>query len=315
MKKLSMIALICSCLSLVVSAASVYFTVTCGSLSAYEVALQSGFSGTESEWLKSLTGEPGKDGKDGEDGENGKDGAPGKDGKDGENGKDGKDGNSWFSGNGAPDASLGEIEDRYLDLSDGTVYEKTADGWEIVGTLNTSGEGAKTVAVVFDAAGGDLPEGTEERATVLSGACLDLPVPERDGFYFLGWYYGEGVNETKVSPLTPFVREETKLTAKWQPRYVWDEPTVEQTESIYTVSCRYGGGKDAEISVFLKRGEEMLPLQSADDWLSYRDDQISWEEKWNVTLHLFFREAGEYTVIFRAEEDGFVEEASVTVTA
>ena len=40
--------------------------------SAYEVAVENGFSGTEAEWLASLKGEPGAAGADGKDGENGK---------------------------------------------------------------------------------------------------------------------------------------------------------------------------------------------------------------------------------------------------
>ena len=42
--------------------------------SAYEIALENGFEGTEAEWLDSLRG---KDGKDGKDGLNGKDGIDG----------------------------------------------------------------------------------------------------------------------------------------------------------------------------------------------------------------------------------------------
>lgn len=49
--------------------------------SAYEIAKDNGFDGTEEEWLESLKG---KDGADGKDGVNGKDGAAGKDGKDGD---------------------------------------------------------------------------------------------------------------------------------------------------------------------------------------------------------------------------------------
>jgi hypothetical protein len=49
-------------------------------LSAYEIAVNSGFSGTESEWIESLKGQ---DGKDGENGKDGKDGVDGKDGEDG----------------------------------------------------------------------------------------------------------------------------------------------------------------------------------------------------------------------------------------
>jgi collagen type III alpha len=60
--------------------------------SAYEIAVRAGFSGSESEWMKSLIGSTGKDGingKDGAGGINGKDGMSGKDGAAGINGKDG----------------------------------------------------------------------------------------------------------------------------------------------------------------------------------------------------------------------------------
>ena len=54
--------------------------------SAYEIAVEYGFVGTETEWLESLKGVDGKDGvngKDGCDGRNGADGLPGRDGIDG----------------------------------------------------------------------------------------------------------------------------------------------------------------------------------------------------------------------------------------
>ena len=54
--------------------------------SAFEIAVEHGFVGTEAEWLKSLKGVDGKDGvngKDGCDGRNGADGLPGRDGIDG----------------------------------------------------------------------------------------------------------------------------------------------------------------------------------------------------------------------------------------
>lgn len=55
--------------------------------SAYQIAVENGFQGSEKEWLLSLAfGENGKDGQNGKDGENGKNG------KDGEDGTDGKDG-------------------------------------------------------------------------------------------------------------------------------------------------------------------------------------------------------------------------------
>ena len=51
--------------------------------SAYEIAVENGFVGTETEWLASLKGAPGKDGAPGRDGA---DGAPGRDGTDGRDG-------------------------------------------------------------------------------------------------------------------------------------------------------------------------------------------------------------------------------------
>ncbi len=63
--------------------------------SAYEIAVEHGFVGTEAEWLESLKGADGKDGvngKDGCDGRNGVDGLPGKNGKDGADGLPGRDG-------------------------------------------------------------------------------------------------------------------------------------------------------------------------------------------------------------------------------
>ena len=72
--------------------------------SAFEIAVEHGFVGTEAEWLESLKGVDGKDGvngKDGCDGRNGVDGLPGKDGKDGADGLPGRDGIDGIDGKSA----------------------------------------------------------------------------------------------------------------------------------------------------------------------------------------------------------------------
>lgn len=66
--------------------------------SAFEIAVEHGFVGTEIEWLESLKG---VDGKDGCDGRNGVDGLPGKDGKDGADGLPGRDGINGTDGKSA----------------------------------------------------------------------------------------------------------------------------------------------------------------------------------------------------------------------
>lgn len=65
--------------------------------SAYEIALQNGFTGTEADWLTSLKGQKGDTGAKGEPGEKGEKGDTGTPGKDGVNGTDGKDGADGFS--------------------------------------------------------------------------------------------------------------------------------------------------------------------------------------------------------------------------
>lgn len=43
--------------------------------------------------------------------------------------------NKWNTGAGAPAASLGFIEDLYLNLANGDIYEKMSDGWEMIGNM------------------------------------------------------------------------------------------------------------------------------------------------------------------------------------
>ena len=95
--------------------------------SAYQIAVENGFEGSETEWLASLKGADGRNGIDGINGTNGKDG------KDGTNGKDGKTpikGVDYFT-----QAEIQQIENNAaakVDLSD---YAKTAD----LSTVATSG--------------------------------------------------------------------------------------------------------------------------------------------------------------------------------
>ena len=81
--------------------------------SAYEVAVNNGFSGSEEEWLESLQGADGLNGNDGADGLNGNDGADGLNGNDGADGLNGNDGaaatitvGSTTTGNPGDDAAV-----------------------------------------------------------------------------------------------------------------------------------------------------------------------------------------------------------------
>ena len=85
--------------------------------SAYEIAVEHGFIGTEEQWLLSLRGADGQNGIDGKDGLNGLDGKDGQngrdgiDGKDGLNGKDGRDGVDGKDGKDGIDGKDGSTVD------------------------------------------------------------------------------------------------------------------------------------------------------------------------------------------------------------
>ena len=65
--------------------------------------------------------------------------------------------------------------------------------------------------VTFDANGGTL---NINSADVKQGATVELPIPAREGYVFIGWYLGEGINEERFRS-TNTVTADITLIAKW----------------------------------------------------------------------------------------------------
>ena len=121
--------------------------------SAYDIAVENGFTGSEAEWLDSLKGASGVNGEkgdkgdkgdvgdrgltgwEGEDGKNGIDGTNGTDGKDGENGQDGKDGAYIVK------AYVNSSGHLILEMSDGGVIDSG-----FVGAVNTDEDKDPTIS-------------------------------------------------------------------------------------------------------------------------------------------------------------------------
>ena len=78
--------------------------------SAYEIAVEYGFIGTETEWLESLKGVDGNDGVNGKDGCDGRNGVDGLSGKDGKNGADGLSGRDGINGSDGKSAYIIAVE-------------------------------------------------------------------------------------------------------------------------------------------------------------------------------------------------------------
>ncbi len=105
---------------------------------------------SDSSWNKvgNIKGADGAKGADGTNGTNGADGAKGDKGEDGQDGakgdkgEDGKDGATVLTGNGAPDSSLGNDGDTYIDLDNYDFYLKAEGSWDKKG--NIKGQDGKT---------------------------------------------------------------------------------------------------------------------------------------------------------------------------
>ena len=171
----------------------------------------------------------------------------------------------WHSGEHVPEVTLGEEGDYYLDFSTGSVYEKTAEGWTVRGEL-TVRQPEEQVTVTFDANGGTLPG---ERERVLGkGEGMALPVPERDGYRFLGWFYGEGANGGQANDLTAFTRD-VLLTAKWRRLHVVTLVSSSAKTALgesFSFEGNYDGTDAATFSLYLeKEGVRHLA-----------DDRLSW---------------------------------------
>jgi len=98
----------------------------CFAKSAYDIAVENGFVGSESEWLDSLKGADGKDGEKGDQGEKGDKGDKGDAGErglTGWEGEDGKDGLDGKDGNFVVRSYVDERSHLILEMSDGQTLD------------------------------------------------------------------------------------------------------------------------------------------------------------------------------------------------
>lgn len=120
--------------------------------SAYEVAIDNGFTGTQQEWLTSLEGKPGQDGKDstvagpaGKDGVDGEDSTvPGPAGPTGPAGSDGADGKDAVNGSGTDELAV-HYDD--ADKNTATLRSSTNGTTRLSGVANGRIEQGSTDAV------------------------------------------------------------------------------------------------------------------------------------------------------------------------
>ncbi|MGN0787504.1 MAG: leucine-rich repeat domain-containing protein [Candidatus Onthoplasma sp.] len=143
-------------------------------------------------------------------------------------GEDGIDGTKWYTCSGEPDISWANYGDFCFSTSTSNVYQYYKSGnesggiWVKIANLNANVE---KVTVNFDL---NLPEYMYEfddyiasnsklqSTSIDKGSWLELENFEGEKLknYFLGWYIGEGIDETKITSYTS-INADCTLTAKW----------------------------------------------------------------------------------------------------
>ena len=135
-----MVKIISAILTIVILCAAL---VGCSGASAYEIAVEHGFIGTEEEWLASLVGEKGEKGETGEKGDRGDKGEVGEKGDKGETGEKGDVGETGAAGavgeKGDAGADAPYIKNSYvndelhliIEMSDGTIIDAGYVGVDI----------------------------------------------------------------------------------------------------------------------------------------------------------------------------------------
>ena len=218
---------------------SIEKTDTNGNVDTYTVTCENGYS-FSFQVTNGLNGEQGIQGEPGEDGhtpvitigENGNwviDGvdtgisSKGEKGDTGEKGDDGLtpyigDNGNWWIG----ETDTG-VKAEGSDGEDGqTPYIGENGNWWIgeedtgVKASGDSSETKQEYTITFDGNGG-LIDGKETYSIKANeGETLtELPTATRDGYYFLGWFTGDGVNDGQFTTVTP-VTHDFKLFARWE---------------------------------------------------------------------------------------------------
>ncbi len=147
----------------------------------------------------------------------------------------------------APDAREGYVFDRYT--IGGMTLTKQADGSHTgtyTGTAPLSATAIFTAIPSFnwsvDANGGAFASGAVTSGTAYESTAVTLPTPERDGYDFLGYFYGDGtllVKDGDAYLLPSFADAQVKnlkLTAKWE---ISKNATGEQKDPVTGESLHY----------------------------------------------------------------------------
>ncbi len=93
-------------------------------------------------------------------------------------------------------------------------YTGTEEEW-IADLVNGRLVDKENVTIVLDPVNGVLPQGTDDTYIIEKGSYIDLPIPTKEGYTFIGWYTGTTVNDGHFTNDMQ-VLSDINLYAKWE---------------------------------------------------------------------------------------------------
>lgn len=112
------------------------------------------------------------------------------------------------------------------------------------------GETSETYTVTLHLNGGSLKAGQEDLTSYQSGTAVTLPVPERDGYGFAGWYENDNFEGSPVTEIPATATGNKNYYAKWDTK-------------TYTVTLYFNGGEivsGSDISSYTYGVGAILPV-------------------------------------------------------
>ena len=172
-------------------------------------------------------------------------------------------------------------------------YEKTEEEW-IDDLVNGRLATVEKVKLTFELNGG---QGISEME-VVKGRTVDLPLPSRCGYRFLGWYSGDGVFDGKFTHFLPVVKDLT-LYAKW-------ELIILKGIEIADGDLELPQDSVHQLTVVEKPSNALLPDLV---WSSSAPEVVSVDENGLLTAH----ELGQAVITVKSADEAFSDSIVVTV--
>ena len=169
---------------------------------------------------------------------------------------------------------LGIAGDEMEVTKDMTVYAL----WEQEKAEDNGDKNPETCRVVFHTEGGTLKN---ETVTIVKGASLYLPLPEREGYSFTGWYLDQSMTQfAGVYRDSYRITKDTDFYAKWEKTKDDDADQGSDAEATGTYTVKYdaNGGTTKESSVKVAKGASIkLPTAEREGFTFkgwYTDGQV-----------------------------------------